>query len=647
PVRLRPGDPAWARSVRGTTRGGRLGEVAVLALPGVDRRSSATVVLEAEGGPSLLEVRMEGAPALRLPVDGPRLLSIPLAPGQPPGVQMTIRPETRSPPVRLRVIEVVSGRREARGAILLAAIAGAAIALLLPWKAAPATASALALLAVGLLGLASTPALLLRALPAAPAMGRLAVPAAAVVAGIVVGARTSERSRFVRLAAILAAFVLGGAARLYFLPSAGSWDVDYWKACAVRTDAHGVTRAYGDPDAVPPGHFLAQMRGSEPQWELPADGRSFVIDQPPGIMFLWQTSWRILSRVDVGLTPDEALNAAAKLPAVLGDVLAVVVLVAALGLSRGLPLAAIYWALPLSWLPSAVLGFFDGAYAPLAVGALVLAGRGRAAACGAALAVAALVKSLALLFAPAAAIALRAVRAPLRPAVAIGLAVVLLAVVPFAVDGTLATAVVHLYRILFQQRLSGGYANVWWIAGHLASGASAGEPVPYVRVDALPSAARLGTPLFLVALFWIARCQLRATGPRAAALAGAALMVAYGQLAIGVHENHPHGFVLALFASGLGTRRLRWMAGTLFTTYLLNMLALSGLGRFYGLRHLAVHDLAGSVAALRMAAGFDLTLALAAVNVVTFAILLASLPREMAAASLSPPAAGHPPAPPS
>ena len=63
--------------------------------------------------------------------------------------------------------------------------------------------------------------------------------------------------------------------------------------------------------------------------------------------------------------------------------------------------------------------------------------------------------------------------------------------------------------------------------------------------------------------------------------------------------------------------------------YLLNLLLLSGLGRFYGTRYMAVEPLALWLSELRMAAGLDLTLVLAIVNTVVMVVLFAVLPREL------------------
>ena len=635
PVRLEPGTRVWARSVGGAGADGTLGASTTVFVPGVDRGRPLRLVIASEGGSGNLGVSADRRELewVRLSPAGTVLT---IAPTHVPGVHLTLRTEAGAS-LRLRSIAIASDERPWSSALLVALGAGVAGAAL-PWAAMPAVSLALAVLAGGLLATAATPLVLFWSLPSPAALMRALVPVGLILAGLGLGARARDPRRFVLGAALVAAAVFGVWVRAYFLPSAGSWDVDYWKGCALRTTSHGVAGAYGDPDSVPPGHFLAQMRGLEPAWELPAFGRTFVIDQPPGVMLLWKASWWLLTHVPNGMTHDEALNVAAKLPPVLGDVFAVGVLLWAFGgrTRRALVLAALYWALPISWLPGAVLGFFDGAYVPLALAALVMAGRGRSASAGGLLAAAALVKSLALLMAPAVAIALWSARAPLRRAVLAGLAVVATALVPFVVAGTLPTAVVHMYRILFQLRLSGGYANAWWILSHgLSLGTrAAGDAIPYVRIETLAFPVRpLGTLLFLAVAAWVARCQLRASGPRAAALAAATLVLAYGQLAIGIHENHPHAFAPALLATGLVTTRLRILAGVFFSTYVLNMLALSGLGRFYGMRYVAIDGLAHAAAAVRLGLGFDVTLVLAVVNVAAFVWLLAALPREMAAAS--------------
>ena len=56
---------------------------------------------------------------------------------------------------------------------------------------------------------------------------------------------------------------------------------------------------------------------------------------------------------------------------------------------------------------------------------------------------------------------------------------------------------------------------------------------------------------------------------------------------------------------------------------------LEGLGRFYGLRYVALEPSIEAMRGLRMALGFDLTLLLAIVNVAVLAWLLVTLTQEL------------------
>jgi hypothetical protein len=264
--------------------------------------------------------------------------------------------------------------------------------------------------------------------------------------------------------------------------------------------------------------------------------------------------------------------------------------------------------------------------------ALVAAGRGRSGWAGAWLATACLVKPTAVVVAPAVAVAL--IPRGVGRAVLAGLAVVFVTLAPFALAGTFGAAVVHVYRILFQGTLSGGFPNPWWILGHALDvtrqGAALAGRVGFARLSSAPfPAPAVGVALFAAAAAFVAWRQRRAPGPGPAVLAGAALVFAYAMLAVGVHENHPHPMFLLLLCTGLPSRRLRILALGTASVYVLNMLMLSGVGRFYGPRYAALEPAARAIGTWRMAAGFDFTLVLALANIVLFAALLAALPAEM------------------
>jgi hypothetical protein len=528
-------------------------------------------------------------------------------------------------------------------AALISALAAGLVAGALSSRLGRDAACALALAVAAFVALAFTPALLWLTLPGAPSLGRLALPALLIAAAGLCAARlpAPRRRELLFATAVAGAFVFGAWVRAWFMPSAGSWDTEYWKGWTARMRGHGITRVYGEPEPFALRRFAALMRGEEP---LATVGTGLTIDYPPLAMYLLRASSAFSTPGAAGLEGSEAQNVVVKMLPVLGDLGAVAFLLAAFRRrpARALGLAALYWAAPPSWLSSAVLGYVDGTYVPLSAAALWLAGRGRAAWAGALLALAGLVKATALLVAPAVAMALWAAGAPLGRAVAVGVGVVTAAMLPFVAAGTAHLAVAQVFRIVFQQTFSGGFANPWWLVGHavsVAGGADFAAPVRFVRQELLRGVpvAPIGLTLFALATAYVLRAQHKTPGPRPAVLAGAAVVFAYGMLALGVHENHPHAIVLLLVGSGLFSRRLQLLFAGVALSYTANMLALSGLGRFYGPRHLLIEPLTRAWPLLRLAPGFDFTLLLAALNLALFAVLLRSLPGELRRAQAGPP----------
>jgi hypothetical protein len=188
-------------------------------------------------------------------------------------------------------------------------------------------------------------------------------------------------------------------------------------------------------------------------------------------------------------------------------------------------------------------------------------------------------------------------------------------------SGTLLATIVHVSRIFFQERLSGGYANPWWVMGWVLAGGGPG-PVPYVRIDAVTIARPAGAILFLgaAAAFVAALRGRREPGPTVAC--GAALVVGYALSAVGVHVNHPHAFVLLFVAMGMGGPGWRAASWALCTSAALNMLLLEGLGRLHGLERAWAEPFGRLAGDARTALGFDATLVLAGVNTAAFAVLL-------------------------
>jgi hypothetical protein len=434
-------------------------------------------------------------------------------------------------------------------------------------------------------------------------------------------------------ALVCAGALLGLAPRLYFASSHGSWDTEYWKAWAFTAANSGVLRSYGGPDAVPDGQFFEQLTGRAPRWEVQFRGRSYPTDYPPLGLLAWGESWRFFTGKPRPYRGDAAENVAVKFPALLGDALGAGLLLFLFRRepARAAAIALAYWLFPVTWVSSAALGFFDGFVAPFLLAALFVA--------PAAPFVGGLCFAFVVLVKPTAAVAVFALflsvpKAAWFRVVAGGAAGTALVFAPFAFAGTLETAIVHVVRIFSQDRISGGYANLWWLAGHawnvVEGRTGAASMIDYVRRDAFPwPAGALGFVAFgAAAAFALGRLRGVASA-RQACLLAATLLFAWGFVTVGAHDNHNHPLFLLLAGTGLGSPFLRRFTLALATTTLLGSVALHGIGRFYGGDWRGVSRVAEAAEALRMSAGFDLTLALALVNAALAVWLLRRLRGEL------------------
>jgi len=620
PIEIAFDSPAWRRIVRGPTAEGILypGARAVIALPDLPRARPREVVLDGlslADSPSVLSVSVDGAAPIMVALDAQRAARVAITPAGHGGLRLDVAAVRGAPPNRLRAVTVGGAWPSPALLLVMALLAGLATAgVAAVENLDPRAAIALAPLSAAAAVIAC--ALVTGALSVGWS-GAATFGAALLAAGILAGARASRPSRaaLARAAALVAALAFGAGARWLFAPSPGSWDMEYWRAWTESAVSRGVSGAYGPP--LPPGAFVPQLRGDEPLWMVTHEGRRFPIDYPPLALAAWRAAAALVPARDAS-----SWNVALKLPALAGDLLAVAILLFWWpGRRAGARAAALYWALPASWLSSATLGYLDGAVAPFVLAAAVAAGSGRAGLAGSALAVAALIKPTALIAAPAVAVALLTPRRILA-AVAAGLAVAAAALVPLALAGTLGTAIVHVLSILYQERLSGGYANAWWLLGAVLSGDA--TSVPYVRIDVVPFPVRAaGVMAFAAAAFVIGRALVRARGTAATVAATAALFAAYGVLGVGVHVNHPHPLGLLFLAAGTAATSWRWPAWLFIHGYALDILLLEQLGRLAGPRYGSLEKAGGLIERIRFGAGFDLTLALAVAHIAALGILLA------------------------
>ena len=622
-----------ARSVlwRWSAPGARLRDRAVFRLPALRRLEEGRLAVAARApspADAPLAVSIDGDPATPVVLDPSRLTWLAIPARGADGADVTLSP------TGMAVLDgIVVRTRPETARALVTGVAVGLIGFALLRTRPRKEAIGLALFALGLAALACLPAWIALAWPGTDTLARTLLPAAIALGGLALALRgVRDGSAVARIAFLVAAGLFGCWVRAYFLPSAGSWDVDFWRTAILNGSAHGYTRTYGGPDDVPAGHLRAQLTGKEPVSLPSMVGRPIVVNYPPFTITMWTLWWRLVQRWGVRLESIEAQALAVKVSPVAGDVLAVAVL---LWIHRGRPwraatLAALYWATPVSWLSGAVLGYQDGAYAPVAVIALAIAAAGRGFWAGAVLGVAMMVKLQAILLAPAVAGALIAgtdVRVGLRrvaAAAAGGLSAIALAFSPFALAGTLPAAVVHVNNSWLPGPTSGGSPNIWWLVGHvmttLGKGGSLLDRVEFIfdNTVGLPFYA-VGRVLWITAAVATVLYQRRHPGVRPAMLAGATVFFSYAMLATGAYENHIHTLFLLLLAGGLTTPRCRVVTALAAAVYVLDNLVMSGLGRFYTWRYLVVEPLTPVFDAVRMGLGFDLTVLLALVNLALFA----------------------------
>jgi hypothetical protein len=643
PVRVGVDSVLWRRFAGG----GRLREPVALPLPALRRLDGVRLAVDARTATlpdAPLAVSVDGDPPSHVALAPDRRTWLAVPPRTRDGADVALRPEET-----VAVDGIVIVPRPETGRAVAAGLTAALLTLMLLRTRASAEGAGLGLFAAGAIAIGCVPGWVLLAWPGGGTLARLAVPAIVGVAGLAVALRGHRDRRGVgRLAALIAAGLLGCWIRAFFLPSAGSWDVDYWRAAMLQAQAHGIGGTYGGPDDVPEGRFLDQLTGRERVSSRVVLGRPIVVNYPPLAVALWTWSWRMAERWAPRLEPIEAQSLASKLPSLAGDFAAVALL---LWIHRRRPwraatLAAVFWATPVSWLNSAVQGYQDGAYAPLVVMALAAAAHGQGFGAGAILGAAAMIKLPALLAAPAVAGALIA-DAPglagmkrLAAAAAAGLLTIVLAFLPFVRAGTLPAAVVHVNSIMLPGPLSGGSPNLWWLAGHAMSvagkGASLLDRVAFVHHATLPVAYTIGRLLWAATAILTVLHQRRHPGLRPAALAAATLLFSYAMLATSVYENHIHPLFLLLLAGGLTTRRCRIVAAAAAAVYVIDVLALSGLGRFYTMRYVALAPLTPALDVLRMGLGFDLTVLLALVNLGLLVAWWVGLPSALRAAGGGP-----------
>jgi hypothetical protein len=265
----------------------------------------------------------------------------------------------------------------------------------------------------------------------------------------------------------------------------------------------------------------------------------------------------------------------------------------------------------------------DPVYAFLGLCSLAALHDQRGASALLALTAACLVKPQAVLLAPLAALVLwmDSDRTQLRRGLmACGL-LVLAAFLPFVTTGHFLAALRGIAQVASLDYFSSNQLNVWWLANWISGAAAGGSlagPVGIVRtsgagftlVRIIAGLPALG--LTFLNLRWLWQ-ELKQGNRRAIFWSAAVQVYLFTSVSLYPKENHLYGFFIYLLpVLFLGARRLTAIFAALSLVFFLNLFLFDGFGMG--------GERPGQ--ALRMAAGFDLTVLVAAINAAFFVWLL-------------------------
>ena len=398
----------------------------------------------------------------------------------------------------------------------------------------------------------------------------------------------AHRSRTFRIL-LLAGLLLRAAA----LPLWGTEDMRVWQTWS-HAATNGVLTMYG-------------VGGSPPERGVVSWGEIHTtVDYPPATLYGLAVIGHAYRLVDPGYEDSRRLIAAIKLSILLMDVIACALLCHLVrgiaGTEAGRTAALFYWLNPAAILDGAVLGYLDPWLAAPVLAALVAARAGAGVWCGAAFALACMLKLQALFVLPAGTLLLWHMSAhPVRAvaaATASGTAVVALALVPFAIQGALANVVQGVGALLRQDMLSGTAANLWWIVtwalrvqyaipdiGAWASWTMTTRILGVRRFTELgyPNPRPIGAALVIAASGWGLHRAHRAMRHGASLMvllgAGAFVIHAYFMLAVQVHENHLYLALPLLAGAAAIDARYRAVAVSISAVMTVNLLLFYGIGR--------------------------------------------------------------------
>jgi hypothetical protein len=397
----------------------------------------------------------------------------------------------------------------------------------------------------------------------------------------------------------LTALTAGLLLRLAVLSTPGTGDVNVWKVWMFNAAREGVGALYG-------------VGGSPPERRiLEFSGAQAPVDYPPLALGEFAAAGRLYRAWSHRRFPNaDALNAFAKLPALVAEIGLAWVLFAAVRRRYGINAARwttiAYWLNPAAILVGSVLGYIDAQYLFPAVAAVVAAVAGWPTLAGALLAAAVMTKAQAVFVAPVVLLAMsgpsltpdwRAAGTRTARMLASATVVVVALTLPVIAAGGLPNMIQALSRLAQHDMVSANACNLWWIVGYVVRAKASMHdlgawtaftmPTRILGISRMieigyPNPRVIGVALTLTAMAWAVWTTRRTRDLSTIAGVAAFVLHAYATLSAQVHENHLFAAVPFAVLASAGLPAYRWIAVGLSAVVALNVNAFYGFGNGIG-----------------------------------------------------------------
>jgi hypothetical protein len=413
--------------------------------------------------------------------------------------------------------------------------------------------------------------------------------------------------------------LVGLLVRLPLLPYRGTTDHQAWKiwSYAGATQPVGyLYRLQGDErPPLTPAYIKRAFTGLQKPAKWLYGDRAEYVEYPPVAPLLLALVGRVYIRFSPDYEDTPALNALVKLPGLVADIGATILIFMVAGrlYSRrfALAAAALYWLNPMAILAGPLLGYLDPIYSLFLISSALLFNSGRHAWGWAGFVLALLTKPQPVVALPvlvAASLARRSMSKLIGYLVSAG-ATALIVILPFLIGSTVIGMLANNLRQLRMPYLSANNCNIWWLASYAkdyhdftAAGVDRWQAtnvttrihlIPDLVAQGLPDPRPWGYAFFLVfttvvVVAWWRRfgSSHEARAGRSPAIAEAVALQIYGatMLLTQIHENHAYGAAALLGVAWWLNARARSPDRELLALYVsLSAVVFLNIFLFYGL----------------------------------------------------------------